>query len=49
MDKPANDAVSTIFESKSVEYLRGILTKMAKNDDFVSSELPYSMHNEQGF
>lgn len=43
MDPPADDAVSSIFESHSMHHLVGILKKMAENDDFVSEELPEPM------
>ena len=43
MDKPADDAVSSIFESHSMKQLVGILKKMAENDDFVSEDLPEPM------
>ncbi len=45
MDKPADDAVTSIFESNSMDELRDILSKLAENDDFVSEQLPPAMHN----
>lgn len=45
MDKPADEAVESIFESQSMRHLVEILKGMAENDDFVSNELPASMHN----
>jgi len=44
MDKPADDAVSSIFESKSMEHLRSLLKEMAKNDSLVSKDLPTEMN-----
>ena len=44
MDKPADNAVQSVYESKSMNHLRELLTKMAKNDDFISSDLPEPMH-----
>ena len=44
-DEPADKAVDSIFKSKSMEHLRDILSKLAKNDDFISEELPTEMHN----
>jgi hypothetical protein len=43
MDKPADDAVLSIFKSHSMEHLRTILTDLAKNDSMVSDQLPKSM------
>jgi len=40
MDKPADDAVDAIFESKSIERLAMILQEMAENDSAISAELP---------
>ena len=40
MDKPADDAVDAIYESKSMDKLVKLLTSMAENDSAVSSELP---------
>lgn len=40
MDKPADDAVDAIFESKSIERLARILQQMAENDSVISSDLP---------
>jgi hypothetical protein len=45
MDKPADDAVASVFESYDMKHLTSILKGMAKNDDFVSSELPEPMHD----
>lgn len=45
MDPPADDAVESIFEKENMGYLAGLLKKMAKNDDFVSSKLPPIMHD----
>ena len=45
MDQPADDAVSEIFQSKSMDHLRSILKGMAQNDSFVSQELPAGLHN----
>lgn len=44
MDEPADEAVASIFKSHSMKHLVGMLKDMAKNDDFVSNELPPSMH-----
>lgn len=40
MDKPADDAIDAIFESKSIDRLVKILQGMAENDSKISSELP---------
>ncbi len=45
MDKPSDDAVASVFASQSMDYLRNLLRDMAKNDDFVSLQLPPEMHN----
>lgn len=45
MDKPSDDAVLTVFESKSMDHLRTILIDLAKNDSVISSELPKPMHD----
>ena len=45
MDKPSDDAVESIFESKNMRDLTVLLKKMAQNDDFVSHELPDSIHD----
>ena len=45
MDKPADDAVASVFESHDMRHLTSILKEMAKNDNFVSAELPAPMHN----
>ena len=45
MDKPADDAVFTVFESNSMEHLRSVLTDLAKNDSMISEELPKPMHD----
>ena len=45
MDKPADDAVASVFESHDMGHLTSILKEMAKNDNFVSSELPVPMHD----
>ena len=45
MDKPADDAVETLYESKSMERLRTFLVNMAENDSVVSAELPKTMRD----
>jgi hypothetical protein len=45
MDKPADDAVASVFESHDMKHLTTILKEMAKNDIFVSEELPAPMHD----
>ncbi len=45
MDKPADDAVASIFESHDMNHLRNILKNMAENDSFVSKSLPKPMHD----
>ncbi|HSM46746.1 MAG TPA: oxygenase MpaB family protein [Draconibacterium sp.] len=45
MDKPADDAVASVFESHDMGHLTSILKEMAKNDNFVSEELPDAMHD----
>lgn len=45
MDKPSDDAVAAVFESKSMDHLRTILIDLAKNDSVISSELPKPMHD----
>lgn len=45
MDKPADDAVASVFESYDMKHLTTILKEMAKNDDFVSTDLPTPMHD----
>ena len=45
MDPPSDKAVESIFESRSMRHLATILEGMARDDDFVSKELPESMHN----
>ncbi|WP_234567541.1 oxygenase MpaB family protein [Rhodohalobacter sp. 614A] len=45
MDQPCDDAVASVFESKSMRHLATILKEMAANDDFVSDELPPAMHD----
>jgi hypothetical protein len=40
MDKPADDAIDAIFESKSIDRLVKILQEMAENDSVISKELP---------
>ena len=40
MDKPADDAIDAIFESKSIDRLVKILQQMAENDSVISKELP---------
>jgi len=45
MDKPADDAVLSVFKSNSMEHLRTILTDLAKNDSMVSKQLPKAMHD----
>lgn len=43
MDKPADDAVLSVFQSNSMEHLRTVLTDLAKNDSMVSNQLPKPM------
>jgi hypothetical protein len=45
MDQPADEAVSEIFKSKSMDHLRNILKGMAQNDSFVTQELPAGLYN----
>ena len=45
MDKPADDAVLSVYESKSMHHLRDLLVNMAENDSIVSDELPKPMHD----
>lgn len=45
MDKPADDAVLSVYKSNSMEHLRTILTDLAKNESMVSSELPKPMRD----
>ncbi len=45
MDKPADDAVAEIFKSKSMDHLRAILKEMARNDSFVTNELPAELRD----
>jgi hypothetical protein len=45
MDKPADDAVLTVFESKSMDHLRTLLVELAQNDSMVSDQLPKPMHD----
>ncbi len=45
MDKPSDDAVESILDKENMGYLAGLLKGMAENDDFVSLELPKSMHD----
>jgi hypothetical protein len=44
MDPPCDVAVASIFESGSMSHLASILKGMAKDDGFVSSDLPAAMH-----
>lgn len=43
MDKPADDAVLSVYESKSMHHLRDLLVNMAQNDSLISDELPEPM------
>jgi len=43
MDKPADDAVDSIFESKSTARLAKILQRMAENDSKNPPEIPEPM------
>jgi len=45
MDKPADDAIDALYESKSMERLRTFLMNMAENDSVVSDELPKPMRD----
>jgi len=45
MDQPADDAVSEIFKSKSMDHLRSVLKEMARNDSFVTKEFPAILHD----
>lgn len=45
MDKPADDAVADLYESKSMDRLRTFLMNMAENESVVSAELPKSMRD----
>ena len=45
MDKPADDAVDAIFESKSIDRLVKILQEMAENDSAISAKLPKPMRD----
>lgn len=45
MDKPADDAVASVFESHDMAHLTSILKEMARNDNFVSAGLPKPMHD----
>ena len=45
MDKPADDAVLSVFSSGSMEQLRNLLVDLAKNDSMVSDQLPKPMHD----
>lgn len=45
MDQPADKAVSSVFESKSMDHLRTLLVEMAKNDSSVSLDLPEPMRD----
>lgn len=45
MDQPADDAVSEIFKSKSMDHLRSVLKEMARNDSFVTNEFPSVLHD----
>ena len=45
MDSPADDAVSEIFKSKSMDHLRSILKDMAQNDSSLLRELPADLHD----
>lgn len=43
MDKPADDAVLSVFESTSMDHLRTLLVDLAQNDSIVSDQLPKQM------
>jgi len=45
MDQPADDAVLSVFESKSMDHLRTLLVELAQNDSLVSDQLPKPMHD----
>ena len=46
MDKPSDDAVSSVFESgKKMEHFVDDLKKMASNHDYVPTEIPGPMHD----
>lgn len=45
MDEPADQAVLSLYESKSMHHLRALLTDMAENDSAVPEELPTIMHD----
>lgn len=40
MDKPSDEAISSVYESHSMHHIAAILKGMAKNDGLVSEELP---------
>jgi hypothetical protein len=44
-DKPADEAVTAVFESKSMDYLRTLLVELAQNDSSVSDQFPKPMHD----
>lgn len=46
MDPPADEAVATIFKSRSMRHLASQLKDMARNDDFKTDSLPEDL---QGF
>lgn len=45
MDAPADKAVLSVVESRSLDHLRALLTEMAKNDSKLSDQLPEPMYN----
>ena len=45
MDKPADNAVSALLESVSMDHLRTLLIDMAQNDSIVSDQLPKPMYD----
>ena len=45
IDKPADEAVLSVFNSGSMDQLRNILVGLAKNDSMVSDQLPKPMHD----
>ncbi len=45
MDKPADEAVLSVFKSTSMDYLRSLLMGMAKNDSVISDELPKPIYD----
>jgi len=45
MDKPADEAVSALLESGSMDHLRTLLIDMAQNDSIASDQLPKPMYD----